>query len=419
MTCEYCGRDFPDEELTEVQNGDLVCDDCLREHFVECDDCGAYVPEDEASRTEDGDLVCQDCVDNHYVVCDHCGDLVRDDRAVDVDDGELLVCGYCADRYYYRCDDCGRYVSSDHVHSDGSRDICDDCMDNWIVCADCGDLVPCEDSVEVNGEYYCDYCAMSHQSGVHDYDYKPTPEIEREPGDARSCLTFGVELEVDKGTDVRGTAEEVTAVGRGRVYCKHDGSLDDGFEIVSHPGSLRHHLETMPWDDIARTCLDNDFESHDAGTCGLHVHIGIRELGWEAAGRLVVLVDAVWPELVTFSRRSDSQLNHWASRPLIPEGPEDLTTRALRTEQAGRYQAVNLTNSSTVELRIFRGSLVTETIRATIQLANNLALYALEHSAEECQAATFADVLAVDLSDDLASYCNKRNISVPARLTMT
>ena len=259
---------------------------------------------------------------------------------------------------------------------------------------------------------------MSHQSGVHDYDYKPTPEIEREPGDARSCLTFGVELEVDKGTDVRGTAEEVTAVGRGRVYCKHDGSLDDGFDIVSHPGSLRHHLETMPWDDIARTCLDNNFESHDAGTCGLHVHIGIRELGWEAAGRLVVLVDAVWPELVTFSRRSDRQLNHWASRPLIPEGPEDLTTRALRTEQAGRYQAVNLTNSSTVELRIFRGSLVTETIRATIQLANNLALYALEHSAEECQAATFADVLAVDLSDDLASYCNKRNISVPARLTM-
>ena len=71
-----------------------------------------------------------------------------------------------------------------------------------------------------------------------------------------------------------------------------------------------------------------------------------------------------------------------------------------------------------MELRIFRGSLVTETIRATIQLANNLALYALEHSAEECQAATFADVLAVDLSDDLASYCNKRNISVPARLTM-
>ena len=31
------------------------------------------------------------------------------------------------------------------------------------------------------------------------------------------------------------------------AYCKHDGSLEEGFEIVTHPMSLDYHLTKMPW----------------------------------------------------------------------------------------------------------------------------------------------------------------------------
>ena len=31
-------------------------------------------------------------------------------------------------------------------------------------------------------------------------------------------------------------------------YCKHNGSLEDGFELVSHPMTLAHHTEHINWD---------------------------------------------------------------------------------------------------------------------------------------------------------------------------
>ncbi len=31
------------------------------------------------------------------------------------------------------------------------------------------------------------------------------------------------------------------------IYCKHDGSLDEGFEIVSHPATLEYHTKTILW----------------------------------------------------------------------------------------------------------------------------------------------------------------------------
>lgn len=34
------------------------------------------------------------------------------------------------------------------------------------------------------------------------------------------------------------------------AYCKHDGSLDDGFEIVTHPMSLEYQLHEMSWDEV-------------------------------------------------------------------------------------------------------------------------------------------------------------------------
>ena len=34
------------------------------------------------------------------------------------------------------------------------------------------------------------------------------------------------------------------------VYCKHDVSLDDGFEIVTHPMSLDCQLHEMPWAEV-------------------------------------------------------------------------------------------------------------------------------------------------------------------------
>jgi len=89
---------------------------------------------------------------------------------------------------------------------------------------------------------------------------------------------FGVELEADHGNEKDAAARDVTFGDLS--YVKHDGSLtDDGIEIVTHPCSLRYHLEQFPWDEILSSLADYGFRSHDTSTCGLHVHVSRSAFG--------------------------------------------------------------------------------------------------------------------------------------------
>ena len=83
---------------------------------------------------------------------------------------------------------------------------------------------------------------------------------------------------------------------------------------------------------------------------------------------------------------------------------------ALATRGRGRYQTVNLTNSSTVELRCFRGTLKRDTIIASIQLASNMTRYAMTHTPSECRNATWTDVLNVEQFEELNAYCQTRGL---------
>ena len=67
---------------------------------------------------------------------------------------------------------------------------------------------------------------------------------------------LGIELETDKfDGDVNPTrfARFLHQKFSDRVYCKHDGSLDNGVEIVSHPAPLRYHMRKFGWADILGT----------------------------------------------------------------------------------------------------------------------------------------------------------------------
>ena len=63
------------------------------------------------------------------------------------------------------------------------------------------------------------------------------------------------------------------------MYIKHDGSIDEGFEIVTHPMSLDYHKNNMPWERIFEKALAMDYRSHQTSTCGLHIHVDRMALG--------------------------------------------------------------------------------------------------------------------------------------------
>lgn len=302
------------------------------------------------------------------------------------------------------------------------------------VCRDCGRLIPDGEANWDNSNecYYCDDCYENHASSLNGYSYKPVPqfqfrtselkELDADVLEPRSAIhTFGVELEVDDGDDASDLCEALEELDQ-PIYMKHDGSLNsEGVEIVTHPCSLAYHQYEMRWAEIMRVCDSRDYKSHDTTTCGLHIHVGRSSTGATGkerdavAGNLVILTNAVWDELVTFSRRKGGALDHWARRPNLRCDPEtlddaQLTDYALYTENDGRYQAVNLTNHGTVEFRLFRGTLKRKTLIAALQLVNNMVDYAMTHTPKECLTAKWSDIVAVKQFKELNAYCESRGL---------
>lgn len=161
----------------------------------------------------------------------------------------------------------------------------------------------------------------------------------------------------------------------GYTYVKHDGSLDCGMEIVSHPATLSYHLSKQDKiGELFSAMISEGWRSHDTSTCGLHVHFSIAAVENKnpfAVHNLLILVNRFWPYMVKFSRRSESQLNHWAKRYLTNRVPYERLKDFVKSD-ADRRMAVNLMNDSTVEIRIFRGTLNINTFIATLQFVQTL-----------------------------------------------
>lgn len=267
---------------------------------------------------------------------------------------------------------------------------------------------------------------------IWNYSHHPSPEFayrrNETPG---TVLDIGVELEVDHDygdpdyipADV---AQAVTDAAEGRVYCKSDASISNGFEIVTHPASLAYHMYQFRWANLMRLCIKAGMKSHDTETCGLHFHVGRAGLGstsderYETAAKLVLLSYALKDPLTKFSRRKAERLQRWAAFPQLPANAlatasdARLLEMAYDTEDDGRYQAINLTNSATVEFRIFRGTLKRDTLIASMQLVHNLCVYAMTHTPVQCLAATFADIVNVAPHRELVAYSASKNLIATA-----
>lgn len=274
---------------------------------------------------------------------------------------------------------------------------------------------------------------------INRYGYKPEPRFGyKNDRESREHLTFGVELECEPrndGGNVRMDAYELSdridEIPGGRTYCKSDGSLSNGVEIVSHPGTLAHHMYVMHWRQIQRTCEKAGFRSHDAANSGLHVHVGRAQLGSTDAERddvtrkVQVLFALYTAELTRFSRRRRSCLEQWAPIDRLGVTPDDIRhvssgaqlaswaharVPAYRSNHNDRYTAVNVTNSATVEIRIFRGTLKRDTLIAAIQLVSNVFEYAMAHDWADIPASTWADVAAYKPHKELVNYMIARGL---------
>jgi formylmethanofuran dehydrogenase subunit E len=383
LLCAICDELIsPGDE--HKHNGSYYCGDCWEEYTV-CDRCDDLVPRRYATLIHGIDEVwCEYCTDNYAAPCDHCGGYFRR-YDLNNDYGDHY-CDSCFSEYYFRCDGCGHIYSRYDINGHNGLDFCNDC-----------------------------YRDITREEVIHDYSFKPDPQFFGYYGSFGKY--FGIELEIDRGGENPDNAEKLISImPEELIYCKHDGSLNRGFEIVTHPMSydyLLRHKEDFT--QMLEEALLMGYRSHDAETCGLHIHVSRDYFGGEA-GELKALYffEKFWNKIIKFSRRTQEQADRWAAR-YCQHHDELKDTDGLyqKAKYSGRYHAINLENRNTLEFRIFRGTLNSTTFFATVQFIEYLTNYLQEITLERLQVLTwteFVESIPAIIYPELVTYLDARGL---------
>ena len=143
-------------------------------------------------------------------------------------------------------------------------------------------------------------------------------------------------------------------LGEDNVYCKADSSVQQGFEIVTHPCTFTYH-QTLQYERVFEELIKQGYRSHDVTTCGLHVHFNRTFFGEDKltqdlnVSKLLYIFEKYWPQIVMIARRDS---NTYAKRFFIGanESPLDIYVKAKNTN---KYGVINLQHPDTIEIRIF------------------------------------------------------------------
>lgn len=286
------------------------------------------------------------------------------------------------------CDECGHLycVEDDDTISDSGVNACASCSHYWNWCDD-------HDRYWHNDEGGCEYCDSEDEGShlIHDYSYRPSASFHyiTKDGDARSgfheipaTAVTGFELEMEAvNCEISDAATLADRLLNGITYLKHDGSLDNGFEVVSHPMTLEYINKQFNFAAL-KELADLGMRSAKTRTCGLHVHIN-KSYFRETPTTLYRFMSLFYGNSEQWQRlagRSESSYARWD----LSEGSRMLSyVRALAsgdryTVNEDRYVAINLQPSHTVEMRFFKGSMNPNTIQARLQAIHACAEYAVE-----------------------------------------
>lgn len=239
------------------------------------------------------------------------------------------------------------------------------------------------------------------------YGYHSGPDLGHIPSayDSRKPrILLGMELEIECNEDVPSDDDDdddsprayyakkvvraLNGVTKGFAKAETDGSLDNGFEIITGYTGLDVHEKT--WRALAD--VREGLESHDTDTCGLHVHVDKAGMTPLHMAKLCTFVnDPVNRELMTTVARryadADSHgyakfytrenwLEHAAFAAREYRSHRQFRSKGDRFEYgrfatsrfwSDRYSALNFNNEHTVEFRMFRGTLKFESIMACLE----------------------------------------------------
>ncbi len=372
---------------------------------------------------------------SNLIKCSMCGNLHEMENCITVNQNsnqEMYVCDSCIrDRsLFFKCIECGEYYTQNFLWgSFQGEDVCMNCSSEYFVCPNCTEV--CHTSERVyytrSDEEICSSC-MEDRCGdisnlIEDYYYKPTPIFY---GESDENCYLGVELEVDNTSGdydnklICMAAEQLLDDYCEKLYLKRDGSLTRGFEIVTHPCTLDYHYSRLEWQEIMEICKDGTLYSHDTDTCGLHIHLSRSFFGKSQEtqdlhiSKLLILVSKFYDShLLKFSRRRLSELRWCSNIQIDYEDTDDeftIVDKMKQLKSKGRYVAVNLENTNTIEFRLFKGTLNFNTFMASLQLVVELSRYAKRTELKNIPTTRWRDIFVSTEFEELKNYLKEKGL---------
>jgi len=354
---------------------------------LECFVCNTETPADDLITTTDGDGICVDC----HMRCDRCDRIDTINEIFHTIDGNYLWCESCTDRRAHYCESCSEYNSGGTSYvADRQEHWCEPCLDDAYWCDDC-------DEYNAGG---CDSCVESEDTDgygtriIHDYSYRPDAIFHSTDKEER--LFFGIEIEVECKNSKSASAMHASQLEMvDLAYLKNDGSLNNGFEIVTHPMShdFFKNEATELW-TVLEDLRSNDnykVKAWDTTTCGLHIHIS--RTGFSSGSHMHKFLNLVYSNPDFYSTLAGRTSDQWAKytdiitneykrngdgdriQDTIYGGYQTIRKRSFAhkldyNRHSDRYSAVNTLNHATLEMRIFRGTVNSDTIKAHLDLAH-------------------------------------------------
>lgn len=304
-------------------------------------------------------------------ICNHCLREVETSnlRRAFLDGEYVEVCENCLREHFMYHN--GEYYNTDYY---GLCDECDHVFNRHELTY-----------YEEFNKTLCSYCASNTRiisdDRIHHYHYPVDwiPYATEEERDRDALRYIGFELEVEAKPNGYVNFNRAIDTLEENLNCVYqtDGSLYNGFEIISHPQTYNYIMEHQEdYKRVFQKLIENGLVSHDSGRCGLHFHFTApSEHRDEIVTRLWYIIENYKEQFEKVSRRTNFHYTQFLSS-YTGENNEKISKSLMKMKSIDkngfRYLVINNKNEKTIEIRLYRGTLNIDTFFADLQLSQNL-----------------------------------------------
>jgi hypothetical protein len=374
---------------------DWVCMDCFRANeYIDCFECGTPVhPDNSWNRTIDGDVeqFCEGCYSDRRSAlgecyqCDeeidafatlsvqgnsYCSDCARE-KIENIIEGAITCSGECDDHRYELTEVLSLVTRVNSFGITTREWTCERCefsyinqlpsgnpftVGRWLYDYDEDDTVVCTNCEPGR------IATRPRTYTINSYSFKPPPEFRRTARDLDvRALHFGTEVEVEmqEGVDQVRALEQIAKADTENIfYCKADTTINNGFELVSHPFTFNWMVEN-PGAFQAQFALGEFMRGWSAENCGMHIHMSADAFNNLHLFKFMRFFYQNPGFIRAMARRPKGKLDKWANM----EAPSKKSlmafalNRRMNMDMGRGALDVETEGKQTIECRIFRSTL--------------------------------------------------------------